>query len=97
MMSPIARTALASVALGVLFLPFATAVAQVPEPTPGYRRGDGYTYRQDYTSKRTLKGHEGFYGTGPNLRYCSYIRIPNRECGPKGCRVAGWTLQQYCH
>lgn len=82
---------------GALVAIASTAAAQVPEPFPTYRRGDGYTYRKDTTSKRPLKGHEGFYGIGPNLRYCSYIRTPNRECGPKGCRVTSWTTQQYCH
>ncbi len=73
------------------------ASAQVPEPFPTHRRGDGTTYHREYRSKQPIRGHEGFFGTGPHLRYCSYIRKPNRECGRKGCRVTSWTLEQTCY
>ncbi|HEX4893451.1 MAG TPA: hypothetical protein VFV47_09190 [Hyphomicrobiaceae bacterium] len=73
------------------------ASAQVPEPWPTHRRGDGYTYYREYRSPGPQRGFEGFAGPGPNLRYCSYRRTPNRVCDRRGCRVQGWTLEQYCY
>ena len=72
------------------------ALAQVEEPWPTRRRGDGYTYFKRYKSERPIRGFEGFAGPPLSPSYCSYRRIPNRECGRKGCRVTSWTLEQYC-
>ncbi|MFV0297954.1 MAG: hypothetical protein ACK5JT_17755 [Hyphomicrobiaceae bacterium] len=92
------REAIAVVIAAVaMFCADNAASAQVPEPYPTFRRGDGTTYYREYKSKRPLRGHEGFYGPGPNLRYCSYMRIPNRKCDKRGCRVTSWTLQQTCY
>lgn len=72
------------------------AHAQVEEPWPGRRRGDGYTYFKRYKTPGPSHGFEGFAGPPLNSTYCSYRRIPNRECGKGGCRVTSWTLEQYC-
>ena len=87
--------ALAATAFALTTVP--AAAQDVPEPYPTYRRSDGTTYYREYRSKRPIRGHEGFFGSGPQLRYCSYIRIPERRCDRKGCRVTGWTLQQTCY
>lgn len=73
-----------------------SAIAQVEEPWPTRRRGDGYTYFKRYKTQRPIHGFEGFAGPPLSPSYCSYRRIPNRECGRKGCRVTSWTLEQYC-
>lgn len=97
-MKPRTSTLLRALAIAAVAAVATPVVAQqVPEPWPTYRRGDGYTYRQEYTSKKPLRGHEGFFGSGPSLRYCSYRRIPNRECRNGRCRVTSWTLDQYCN
>ena len=91
---------LLAIALGATAVILATTAASaqdVPEPFPAHRRTDGYTYYREYTSQRPLHGHEGFFGTGPRLRYCSYIRIPNRKCRNGKCGVTSWTLQQSCN
>lgn len=72
------------------------ASAQSREPWPVWRRGDGYTYYAKRRTQRPEHGFEGFAGPPMQQSYCSYRRIPNRECGPKGCRVTSWTLEQYC-
>ncbi|MGE0769091.1 MAG: hypothetical protein AB7L90_21825 [Hyphomicrobiaceae bacterium] len=79
----------------------AAATAAVPpadarEPWPVWRRGDGYTYYERRRTERPEHGFEGFAGPPMQQSYCSYQRIPNRVCGPKGCRVKDWTLEQYC-
>ena len=95
---PLLRSVCLISALAAAGLAATPAAAQrVPEPFPTYRRADGYTYYREYHSKRPIRGHEGFYGTGPRLRYCSYIRIPHRECRGGRCRVTSWTLQQTCN
>jgi len=72
------------------------AAAQVEEPWPTRRRGDGYTYFKRYKTPGPTRGFEGFAGPPLSPSYCSYRRIPNRECGRGGCRVTSWTLEQYC-
>jgi hypothetical protein len=79
-----------------LVLTLGAAAAQAPEPWPVWRRGDGYTYFERRRTPGPEHGFEGFAGPPLNPSYCSYRRIPNRECGPKGCRVTSWTLEQYC-
>jgi hypothetical protein len=94
------RNACRTIAMGtvaVIALASGTVFAQVPEPWPTHRRGDGYTYYKEYRSPRPLHGYEGWAGPGPNLRYCSYRRTPNRVCDQRGCRVKGWTLEQFCY
>ncbi|MEZ5816793.1 MAG: hypothetical protein R3D44_06900 [Hyphomicrobiaceae bacterium] len=66
------------------------------EPWPVWRRGDGYTFYERRRTRTPERGFEGFAGPPMNQSYCSYRRIPHRECGPKGCRVTSWTLEQYC-
>ena len=73
------------------------AVLAQSQPFPTHRRGDGYTYYREHRSARPDKGYEGFTGVGPSLRYCSYRRIPHRECDRRGCRATSWTLQQFCY
>lgn len=70
--------------------------AQAPEPLPGRRRGDGYTYYEQRRTKGPEHGFEGFAGPAMRQRYCSYRRIPERECGPNGCRVKSWIVEQWC-
>lgn len=72
------------------------ALAQAREPWPVYRRGDGYTYFERRHSKTPQHGFEGFAGPPMRSSYCSYQRIPHRECTRKGRRVTRWTLEQYC-
>jgi hypothetical protein len=79
-----------------LVITLESAAAQVEKPWPTYRRGDGYTYFKRYKTPGPTRGYEGFAGPPLSMSYCSYRRIPNRECGPKGCRVTSWTLEQYC-
>lgn len=88
-------SALAIALLGIVVTADSVA-AQVQEPWPTWRRGDGYTYFKRYKTPGPTRGFEGF--AGPPLRpsYCSYRRIPNRQCGRGGCRVTSWTLEQYC-
>jgi hypothetical protein len=66
------------------------------EPWPVWRRADGYTYYERRRTPGPEHGFEGFAGPPMQQSYCSYRRIPNRVCGPKGCRVKSWTLEQYC-
>ncbi len=70
--------------------------AKAQEPWPVWRRGDGYTYYERRRTQKPEHGFEGFAGPPTQQSYCSYRRIPNRVCGPKGCRVKSWTLEQYC-
>ncbi|MGD9805134.1 MAG: hypothetical protein AB7E81_21185 [Hyphomicrobiaceae bacterium] len=73
-----------------------SAAAEPREPWPVWRRGDGYTYYERRRTPGPERGFEGFAGPPMQQSYCSYRRIPNRVCGPKGCRVKDWTLEQYC-
>jgi len=83
-------------ALGSAILLPEPAAAQAREPWPVWRRGDGYTYYERRRTQGPEHGFEGFAGPPMRQSYCSYRRIPNRVCGPKGCRVKSWTLEQYC-
>lgn len=74
-----------------------TAEAQIEVPFPAHRRADGYTYYKQYHLKSPERGYSGFYGIGPRQSYCDYRRTPNRVCDSRGCRVKGWTLEQYCY
>jgi hypothetical protein len=85
----------AAAAAGTLMVDATVATAQ-DAPWPIWRRGDGYTYFERRRTSRPERGFEGFAGPPMQQSYCSYRRIPNRECGPKGCRVTSWTLEQYC-
>lgn len=94
------RTAFTGLAIAVLaggvIATFALSVAEAREPWPVWRRGDGYTYFDRRRTDRPEHGFEGFAGPPLQQSYCSYRRIPNRVCGPNGCRVKNWTLEQYC-
>lgn len=79
-----------------LSIPFESVLAQIEEPWPTRRRGDGYTYFKRYKTPGPTHGFEGFAGPPLSPSYCSYRRMPNRECGKGGCRVKNWTLEQYC-
>lgn len=81
---------------GLLACSPATSLAEPREPWPTWRRPDGYTFYEKRRTKGPEHGFEGFAGPPMRQSYCSYRRIPNRECGPKGCRVTSWTLEQYC-
>ncbi len=96
MQKVIVWVALLAVAMPAGALHVDEAAAQAREPWPVWRRGDGYTYYERRRTKRPQHGFEGFAGPPMRQSYCSYRRIPNRECGPKGCRVTSWTLEQYC-
>jgi hypothetical protein len=87
---------LAAAVLATFAAPAGEAFAQAREPWPVWRRGDGYTYYERRRTKRPEHGFEGFAGPPMRSSYCSYQRIPNRTCTAKGCRVTGWTLEQYC-
>lgn len=73
-----------------------SATAQAPEPWPIQRRGDGFTYYQKRQTKGLEHGYEGYVGPPGRESFCSYRRTPERQCGPKGCRVTGWALEQWC-
>ena len=91
---PVAMAAL--LGLAAVAVEGSRAVAEPREPWPVWRRGDGYTYYERRPTRGPEHGFEGFAGPPMRQSYCSYRRIPHRECGPKGCRVTRWTLEQYC-
>lgn len=66
---------------------------QASAETP--RRTGDYSWQS--TSPDPRRGYEGWIGTGRRTRYCSYYRVPNRECDRRGCRVTSWTMHQSCH
>jgi hypothetical protein len=95
-MLKIVSLALVAALTGSAVAMFAPSSAQAQEPWPVWRRGDGYTYFDRRRTQGPERGFEGFAGPPMRQSYCSYRRIPNRVCGPKGCRVKNWTLEQYC-
>lgn len=83
-----------AVMIGVLF----AAAGLMSEPAEA-RRSGGYSYSQEYRSKKPLRGYEGWVFPG---YYCTYKRYPRRVCtqnksGKERCRISGWTLEQYCY
>lgn len=62
------------------------------------RRGGKEFFVKQYDVDKPLHGYEGHAGRG---YYCSYKRLPKRECSWNGssekCRVVGWTLEQTCY
>jgi hypothetical protein len=95
-MPKIVPIALAIALMGSAMAMFVASPAQAQEPWPVWRRSDGYTYYERHRTQGPERGFEGFAGPPIRQSYCSYRRIPNRICGPKGCRVKDWTLEQYC-
>jgi hypothetical protein len=62
------------------------------------RRGGKDMIIKQYDVDRPLHGYEGHAGRG---YYCSYKRLPKRECSWNGsrekCSIVGWTLEQTCY
>jgi hypothetical protein len=52
---------------------------------------------QNYQFSQPMHGYEGQAAGG---YFCSYVRIPNRQCTWNGatevCKVKGWILRQEC-
>jgi len=96
MVKTIPLTLLLAMVAGSAAMMAGSSLAEAQEPWPVWRRGDGYTYFERRRTRGPERGFEGFAGPPLQQSYCSYRRIPNRVCGPKGCRVKSWTLEQYC-
>ena len=65
--------------------------------SPADAKGRGY-YSQDFEFDGPKHGYEGQAPAG--AAYCSYQRIPNRQCiwvnGKEKCKIVSWTLRQTC-
>ena len=83
--------ALAAIALAVGF----SSVLVTPADANGASRG---YYSQDFEFDGPKHGYEGQAPAG--AAYCSYQRIPNRQCiwvnGKEKCKIVSWTLRQTC-
>ena len=95
-----------AVTLGLTLIGGLTIAVALPKVASAqyFEGAGGYRYYSESTSKRPRHGYSGFAFSGNPLNpaYCSYQRIPNRECrtarsGKRRCRVASWTLKQYCY
>ena len=95
-----------ALALGLTLIGSLVMAVALPKAASAqyFTGADGYRYYSERTSKRPRHGYAGFAFSGDPLNpaYCSYQRIPNRECrtvrsGKRRCRVVSWTLKQYCY
>lgn len=79
-----------------LMLGVAASTMLITDTAEARRGGKGY-YVQQYDLDKPLHGYEGHTFQG---YYCSYKRLPKRECKWNGssesCKIVGWTLEQSC-